>query len=303
MTPARGRRPVSRSIFCCVDAQRSLSWLIVHSIEPAGAWGIAASVMPFFQQLSSLLFESRSPQSPSASDLVSIVAKVRGAVFGLLHKRTGLPIGCGVFVSDCGIGLTNTHDVDEWSEKRGEDRVVHACRIDQHNVERALTFRIVYQDATSDFCIMELESCEGSFPPQHYPIPTAELPDEALWGKNACLVHGNVAFNRYLDSRPEASVGECFIPTVHPDSVLYTAHTSADDSGGAMLLLGTDLIGFHVRGKRFETSASVAGLAVRLDCEAVRAAVERAVLSTKARRAEAAGTTVAAAGMTEWSEK
>ena len=226
------------------------------------------------------------------------LSRVRDVVFALLDTE-GHPVGCGFFVTPCGLALTVNHGFDNWSAS-GK---VNACKLHRNSsssslVEVELSFSVVSTNAELDFTVLRLDG-PRSEPVSHFPLPTAPLDDATMWGKAAILVHGNLALNAQFRQRPEASVVACNIATVHPQLLLYTAVTaSVGDSGGALLLLDGQLVGIRKEGvndvieeaaspttgrkkRRYKTlseaaSISTSAAALRLDCVEVRTAVTSA---------------------------
>ena len=223
-----------------------------------------------------------------------VLLLAREAMFGLLDRR-GHPIGCGLFVSSRGVAITVHHDINSWSKQRGGERIVEACRLDSSGAEIALCFRVVHGNSLLGFSVLQLLSSTRipMLPTPYYALPVGPFPDGALWGKPASVVHGNLAYNRLFYEHPDASVSYCNISTVHRERLIYIAQTACGDSGGALLLSGSDLIGLHVEGlndvaespggsRHWKTpseasSPSVAACALRMDIEPVRAAVAAAV--------------------------
>ena len=223
-------------------------------------------------------------------------------MFALLDVH-GHPVGCGFFVSPDGFALTINHDLALWSREdaaRGDGLYVSACKLGGSGEEIAYTFRLAHADEELDFCVLELIPAEGAsaaapgpaMATPFFPLPRARIADDALWGKPATVVHGSIALNRQFQQHPEASIGHCNIATVHPERLLYTALTTAGDSGGALLLCGRELVGLHVEGvndviaspksgtKRHKTVSEATSpstaCALRLDIAAVRDAVAAA---------------------------
>jgi hypothetical protein len=229
----------------------------------------------------------------------------RKAMFALLDRR-GLPVGCGFFVTETGIALTINHDYDKWSvaDRAGNMRVVEGCKVDGSGQEALLKFKVVVTNKTFDFTVLELLSAYPQRPTSFFPLPTGDLPDDALWGKSAAVLHANIALNRQFDQHPNSSVALCNISTVHADMLLYTAATSAGDSGGALLLLGKHLVGMHREGmndqvvspsggRHYKTpseasSPSTSASALRLDIAVVRDAVAAADAAVRSRLVAAA---------------
>lgn len=221
--------------------------------------------------------------------------RARKALFAILDRR-GHPVGCGFFVTSSGVALTVHHFVDWMQSDRSAPgrQVVKGCRLGASGAEVEMTFAVVSTDMELDFTVLRLVgSSAGTL---YYPLPAERLPDEELWGHSARLVHGNLALNAQFGEPPDASVTVCNISTVHTKRLLYSAATSAGDSGGALLLRGTNLVGLHVegvndvidspRGKRFKTpseasSPSTSACALRLDIDEVRQAVEQAEMAAQ----------------------
>ena len=238
------------------------------------------------------------PSSGGVGDSAVSLGRVRDVVFSLLDKD-GHPVGCGFFVTPCGLALTVNHGVSTWST----DGKVSACKLHCSSSSSSLTevdlsFSVVSTDADLDFTVLRLEGPLSLDSISHFPLPVATLADDVMWGKPATLVHGNLALNLQFHQRPEASVVTCNISTVHSHLLLYTAATYVGDSGGALLLMDGQLVGMHKEGmndvveeaaspttgrkkRRYKTlseaaSISTSAAALRLDCEAVRAAVTSA---------------------------
>lgn len=243
------------------------------------------------------------PMGPGGVALVPVMApgaieQARAALFAILD-RPGHPVGCGFFVSSTGIALTINHDYNKWTYASREHpgrRLVNACKVDGSGREVTMTFRVISTNPQLDFTVLRLVSRSPPEMPLQptvfYAVPPQRLADGELWGQPAGVIHGNIALNRQFDQHPSVSVTLCNISTVHADRLLYSAATSAGDSGGAVLLHGQHLIGLHVegvndvvtspRGSRHYKTPSEAGTpstsacALRLDIDAVRQAIAAA---------------------------
>jgi hypothetical protein len=207
-------------------------------------------------------------------------ALLQGATFCLVDKH-GAPISCGFYVTPSGVALTAAHNLDDNRVFRKRDKkvgaVVHA--IDYAGTAFLLTVMRFAVDG-QDIAVLRLVG-HGSVP--CLPLPDREYSPRELMGRAVRLIHGNIAY-----SQQSAALGDMarafaqnngHITTVTQTKIVSSIATSKGDSGGALLLRGTQVVGIHSAGLNdlpeaySESSPMTSAEAIRLDQQCVRDAV------------------------------
>ena len=73
-----------------------------------------------------------------------------------------------------------------------------------------------------------------------FALPAGRLPDGALWGKPASVVHGNLAYNHQFHEHPAASISYCIISTVHRERLIYAAQTAGGTPSPLLVCSGAE---------------------------------------------------------------
>jgi hypothetical protein len=196
---------------------------------------------------------------------------VRAATFAILDSG-GLPVGCGVFVSACGLALTSAHEAKKWQRKRGNKLMARAATRDDTEFDVEVVERTV---GDVDVAVLRLPAPAAS--QAWLPIPETTFTEKDLSGAPMNVVYGSIAWSSGASASNFAQAAGSIVAS-SSKAILYSVSPRERHSGAAIILRDKQVIGLHADADLEESSTHAT--AVRLDVPAVRAAVERLVKRT-----------------------
>lgn len=213
--------------------------------------------------------------------------RLRGATFALLDRQ-GHPAACAFFVSPCGVALTAAHASDLAVRRGGRLTFLAAT----YNGEE-FTLELVSPNVEKlDVAVLRVVAPASTATPLQYsflPLPSRRLSRKELLGAPVALIHGSIAWSAAVDAAQDIARNDGNVITSNDRELQYSIATYKGHSGTALLFRSSgQLIGLHSEGFNdldqvfSEGSPSTSALAVRLDVEEVKAAVEAAM--TRVRR-------------------
>ena len=205
---------------------------------------------------------------------------LREAAFCLVGP-SGDPISCGFFVTSGGVALTAGHNLNDTRVLKKKDRKVGAVVRAINYVGTAFALAVIdFAVGGQDIAVLRLVG-HGSVP--FLPLPDREYSLRELIGRAVRLIHGNIAYSQQSDALGDMarsfSQNNGHITTVTQRKIVSSIATSKGDSGGALLLRGTQVVGIHCEGLNdlpeafSENSPMTSAEAIRLDQQCVRDAV------------------------------
>ena len=206
---------------------------------------------------------------------------LRGATFSLLDDA-GHPVGCGFFVTACGVALTAAH-VCVHARSAGDGSL--RLRASTYGMQEFELLVVTPKLGELDVAVLRIIAC-AALPPPHesLPLPKGLLAHEELLSAPVLLIHGSIAWSAPSAAPPDRiSSDNGYVITTSDTMLLYSVSTYKGHSGAALLFRRGSVIGLHSGGfndldqEQSEHSPSTSGEAVRLDLPQIRVAVQAAM--------------------------
>jgi Sec-independent protein translocase protein TatA len=223
-----------------------------------------------------------------------VLTKVRSATFAILDSEDH-PVCCGFFVTACGVALTAAHEAEKWlleDEEEGDEKNKNKnnkSKSKKKSFARAATYdkkelklEVVERNIGGlDIAVLRVPT-PATAPWPCLPVPETTIAEDELSGAAVNLIHGSIAWFSGTSTSKCAQRAGSIVHTTDT-TIHYDVGTYKGDSGAALLLSGTRVIGLHSSGfndlaqEHSESSPSTAADAVRLDHPKVRAAVLKCI--------------------------
>lgn len=209
----------------------------------------------------------------------SQMQQLHESTFAILD-RDGHPVGCGFFVTACGVALTAAH-ASRFARLVGGSRRLRASNYRMEEFEL-----VVVNPKLGDLdvaVLLRITATRGSSPPQEFlPLPTQTLTHLDLVGAPVALIHSSIAWRAPSIQADRVAKDHGYIITTSDTLLQYDVSTYKGHSGAALLFRRGSVIGLHVGGFNdldqgySERSPSTTAEAVRMDLPRIWAAVKAA---------------------------
>jgi hypothetical protein len=208
----------------------------------------------------------------------ALYEKLRSAMFSILDDE-GHPIGCGFFVTPCGVALTAAHSCEYARASGGARR--EFCASTHRGQEFTLDLVAPKMGALGIAVLRAPASGVLPSGTDYLPLPSVRLSHSQLLGAPVALIHGSIAWSGGAGVNQIAR-DNGYIVTSSDSMILYNVSSYNGHSGAALLFRSGQLIGLHsevlndLEQEYSEKGPSTTAEAVRLDAPEIWGAVQAA---------------------------